>query len=240
MNEIVLENEDRSIRGSQHGEDGITLAIFKAIGCINKYYVEFGASNGEQCNTRVLRETEGWTGLLMDQKYPDNTDINLKKEFVTKDNINDLFKKYEVPCSFDLLSIDIDYNDWYMWYYLDNKYKPRVVISEINSTHPPGEDKVVIYNELGWDYSNYFGGSLTAFYNLAQFKGYSLVYLEKSGVDAFFILNEALQNINFKNINNVDLLYKPPRYGNSGFGHGSDQLNRTYLKSTDILNSITT
>tara|TARA_Y100001935_G_C17281180_1_gene497571 strand:- start:1118 stop:1249 length:132 start_codon:yes stop_codon:yes gene_type:complete len=38
----------------------------------------------------------------------ENDAINLKKEFITAENINELFEKYNVPESFDLLSIDID------------------------------------------------------------------------------------------------------------------------------------
>ena len=53
-------------------------------------------------------------------KYQEEYLINLLgytlyKEFITKDNINDLFKKYNVPNKFDVLSIDIDYNDLWVW-----------------------------------------------------------------------------------------------------------------------------
>ena len=56
---------------------------------------------------------------------------NLHKEFVTAENINRIFEKYSVPFQFDLLSIDIDYNDFYLWNALDAKYTPFVVVIDI-------------------------------------------------------------------------------------------------------------
>lgn len=51
-------------------------------------------------------------------------------------NINDLFAKYEVPLEFDLLSIDVDYDDFWVWKAIDVKFRPRVVIIEVScATH---------------------------------------------------------------------------------------------------------
>lgn len=81
---------------SQNGEDGITMKLIELLD-INeqKFYVEFGVENGNECNTKILRELK-WDGLIMDGGY-ENKNINLQKEFITKENINELFKKYNVP-----------------------------------------------------------------------------------------------------------------------------------------------
>jgi hypothetical protein len=42
------------------------------------YYVEFGVEDGSECNTRLLRERYGWSGLLMDGGYH-RPEINLHK-----------------------------------------------------------------------------------------------------------------------------------------------------------------
>ena len=45
---------------SQTNEDGVIEEIFDYIGTTNKVYVEFGASDGQQCNTRHLRRDLGY------------------------------------------------------------------------------------------------------------------------------------------------------------------------------------
>jgi hypothetical protein len=81
---------------SQNGEDGVTIKLIELCDCIDKYYVEFGVENGDECNTRILREKYNWNGLQMDGRY-ENRDINLRKEYITKENVVDLFIKYNVP-----------------------------------------------------------------------------------------------------------------------------------------------
>ena len=39
----------------------------------------------------------------------------VKTAFVTRDNINELFDEYGVPQEFDLLTIDTDFNDYWIW-----------------------------------------------------------------------------------------------------------------------------
>ncbi|NDE82610.1 MAG: hypothetical protein EB051_03215 [Chlamydiia bacterium] len=226
---------------SQNGEDGILDAIFNIIGETNRYYVEFGTENGYECNTRYLRETRNWTGLLMDGGY-ENKSINLHQEFITAENINYLFKKHNVPNQFDLLSIDIDFNDWYIWHAIEASYQPRVVVIEYNATHLPNEDRIVIYKPKGqWDGTNYFGASILALYNLGLHKGYSLVYANANGVNLFFIRNDVIEEckaegIEFISINNVDAIYRAALYGKGPKGgHPRDRKRRRYVESSTIL-----
>jgi len=224
---------------SQNGEDGILKEIFEIIGSKSKYYVEFGVETGKECNTRYLRKKYGWQGLMMDGNHQ-KPSINLKKEFITPENINQLFEHHNVPFDFDLLCIDIDYNDFYVWNAISDRYHPRVVVIEYNASHLPNEDKVVKYNPVAvWDGSNYYGASILAYYLLGQKKGYSLVYADNCGVNLFFIRNDVLNKspVTFKDINNVNQLYKPPRYGKDpNGGHCADRFNREYLKAKDLLN----
>ena len=203
-------------RISQQGEDGILEKIFQLIGTTNKYYVEFGAGNGHYCsNTKWLKEKYGWTGLLLDgacsNKMDDDLKINLHKEFITAENICDIFKKYNVPSEFDLISIDIDNNDFYVWKALTKEYKPRVVVIEFNSLFKPDEDKVVRYEADRSELDIHFGSSIKALFNLGRALGYSLVYEESRGINLFFIRDDAIEssNITFKDINDVHALYKP-------------------------------
>jgi len=125
-------------------------------------------------------------------------------------DINQLIKKYNIPKKFDLLSIDIDFNDYWVWKAITN-YHPNVVVIEFNSSLPPTESSVVQYDpEAIWDGTNYFGASLLALQNLGHTKGYTLLGCDSNGVNAFFCKNDLIDGIK---INDIQYLYKPPKYG---------------------------
>lgn len=210
QNEIDLRLYEKRLI-SQNGEDGVLQKIFNLIGATSKYYVEFGAGQGNFCsNTKYFREKYGWSGLLLEGSCQEDHSINLHQEFITAENINDLFKKYNVPKEFDLISIDIDRNDFYVWKALSLYYKPRVVIIEFNSLFNSNEDKVIKYDPYAvWDASEYFGASILALYNLGRKLGYSLVYQESNATNLFFIRDDVIESskIKFKNMNDVSKIY---------------------------------
>ena len=198
---------------SQNDEDGIINAIFKIIGVTNKYYVEFGTEDGSETNTRNLFEHFGWKGLSMDGSHEYNY-INLKKEFITKENILSLFSKYEVPNKFDLLSIDIDGNDIYVWIEIMKKYNPRVVIIEYAPAFGYEYNKIPVYKaDYVWNKMNqlfgigYSGASINMLYKVGEILGYDLVYVNL--VNLFFIKKSILKKIKYKlkDVNNYEKLY---------------------------------
>lgn len=135
---------------------------------------------------------------------------DIKIEMVTAENIQDLFQKYNVPKNFDLLSIDIDFNDYWVWKSIID-YSPQVVVIEYNASIPPNESKVVPYDpEAKWDGTNYFGASLLALRNLGLSKGYTLVGCDNNGVNAFFCKSELVREFEIRDIKE---LYKSPKYG---------------------------
>ena len=143
-------------------------------------------------------------------KRSTNFHLDIKNERVTTENIQNLFQKYNVPKFFDLLSIDIDYNDYWVWKSIID-YSPRVVVIEYNSAIPPTESRAVSYDpEAIWDGTNYFGASLLALSNLGQQKGYTLIGCDSNGVNAFFCKSELITD---KKIKNIQSLYMPPKYG---------------------------
>jgi hypothetical protein len=81
---------------SQNGEDGVLVKLVEYINKTNGgEYVEFGTGNGDETNTRLLREKYEWHGLLMDgyERLNDNPRINLHIETISHQNIVDLFEK---------------------------------------------------------------------------------------------------------------------------------------------------
>lgn len=212
---------------SQNGEDGCIQAIFAMIGTTNKYYVEFGVENGIECNTRYLMKHKGWKGLLMDGGFT-NEELNLQQEFITAENIEELFAKHGVPQEFDLLSIDIDGNDYWVWKAISH-YSPRVVIMEYNACIPYEPAVTVSYDpEFSWDKTDYYGASLGAMVQLASQKGYTLIDTDRHGVNAFFVRSDLAKAFR---IIAPQKLYRAAMFkgktGNAG-RHKSDPLNRSW------------
>ena len=169
---------------SQNGEDGVIEAIFALIGATNRFFVEFGVEDGLMCNTRRLKE-RGWTGLQMDPREPSGPGV--RREFVTAENIESLLDKHGVPRAFDLLSIDIDGNDYWVWKAI-SAHCPRVVVIEYNATILPPESRTIAYDPaFRFDATDYFGASLAALQRLGRAKGYTLVACDSRGVNAFFV-----------------------------------------------------
>ena len=192
---------------SQNGEDGIIQEIFNRIGTTNKYFIEFGVEDGLECNSTNLLYKK-WSGLWIEGspefsksvsiRFKDliqSGNLAIKNAFINAENIQSLFDEAGAPAEPDLLSIDIDYNDYYVWKAI-TKYKPRVVIIEYNSTFRPDTHFVVRYDpKRVWDKSSYFGASLFALEELGREKGYSLVGCVFSGSNAFFVRDDLVQDL---------------------------------------------
>ncbi len=190
---------------SQNGEDGILFFLFSLVGTTNRQFVEFGIGNGKQCNSANLSINFGWSGLLIEadkqkaayaqfyyqQKIGDNSQVCVIPARVTKENINNMLTANGIAGNIDLLSIDIDGNDYWVWQAI-NIINPRIVVIEYNASLGKTESLTVAYDPdfdrfakhpLGF----YHGASLAALTKLAQEKGYILVGCDSTGTNAFFI-----------------------------------------------------
>ena len=182
---------------SQNKEDGFLDALLALVedthgAPVPRTYAEFGAEDGLECNTRYLREYRGWEGVLLDGGHED-AGRNLHKAFVTPDNINALLLRFGVaPGVLGVLSIDLDYYDFYVWRAIltEGTFRPVVVIVEYNSSIRPEEALVVPFTDESdsWDMDTHFyGASLRAMVLLGRRHGYEFVGCETSGTNAFFI-----------------------------------------------------
>jgi len=180
---------------SQGGEDGVLFRLFERIGVAHRYFVEFGAWDGQHLsNTANLRLNHGWSGLLMEGS--DRADGALvQREHVDAENVEALFRRYGVPENFDLLSIDIDGNDYWVWKAVES-FSPRVVIVEYNIFFMSETAKTIAYDpDHLWDrehYGLYHGASLAAFEKLGRQKGYVLAYTEPYCPNAIFVREDQL------------------------------------------------
>jgi hypothetical protein len=93
----------------------------------------------------------------------------------------------------DLLSIDVDGNDYWIWRAIKS-VTARVVVMEYNATYPPPVDFVRAYDPAArWGRDNYYGASLSALEKLGRKLGYALVGCSLSGVNAFFVREDLLK-----------------------------------------------
>ena len=192
MSNVPLK-EFRTNTTSRQGEDGIIAEIFHRIGTTNKWCVEFGALNGtHDSNVWGLIHEKGWSGVLIEadrtyfEKLVENykdisraTCLNLFISFEGENKLDVIFARTALPKSFDLLSVDIDGNDYHVWESL-SEYRPQVVVIEFNPTIP--NDILFVQPR---DMSVQQGSSLRALVELAKKKGYELV--EVAGANAFFV-----------------------------------------------------
>lgn len=182
---------------SQNGEDGVLAEIFRRIGTDTRTFVEFGVERGTEGNCIFLADVLGWSGLfleasdveypILERKYRSNVNVKTVQTFVTAKNIESLLGQAQVPPDLDILSIDIDGNDYWVWKAITS-WTPRVVVVEYNGTLDL-ESKVVQRYDPGsaWDRSSTYGASLGALRALGQAKGYFLVHTELTGTNAFFV-----------------------------------------------------
>ena len=223
---LALENYGYKVY-SQNDEDGIIREIFKRIGTETKEFIEFGVQNGLECNTHFLLH-HGWHGLWLagnadscrqigNKFRPVIKDGRLKEvnAFITRENIEELIAgnrnahdKSSMP---DLLSIDIDGNDWYVWKAISS-IKPRLVCIEYNGKFPPDLYWKQAYNaKHRWDGTDWQGASLKAMEELGREKGYVLTGTNLTGVNAFFVRKDLVSKKLFTCGDTAEELYNPYR-----------------------------
>jgi hypothetical protein len=217
---------------SQHGEDGMIAEIFRRIGAPFHTFVEIGTGDGLQNNTTALLES-GWRGWWIDGDPNSVSSIrtafrmpiasgqlSVLQSLVTAENMVSLMERLTVPNEFDLLSLDIDRNTYWVWAAVIAVYRPRAAVIEYNASFPPDVDWKVEYRPTAqWNGTSYYGASLKAMELLGREHGYSLVGCDFSGVNAFFVRSD-LCGDKFVEPFTAENHYEPPRYGlSSRNGH---------------------
>ncbi len=174
---------------SQNGEDGILHEILTRLGAFERprneplWCVEFGAWDGiHLSNSRSLIETHNAHAVLIepsDERYeelkrncigfPGITTIHSTVDTHGPARLDALLKDTDCPHSFDLLSIDIDGHDYWVWDAV-RAYTPTVVIAEYNPTIPYEFIQFMPPDERCMN-----GSSLGEMRDLGRKKGYTLV-----------------------------------------------------------------
>ena len=166
---------------SQWGEDGIIDWLINKFPEIPNSFLEIGTENYKESNTRFLLVNKNWDGFLIEadkaavkniksQRVFWKHNLRIENQFITKDNINTIIKKIEVPKKLGLLSLDVDGVDYWILSNL-SVLEPSIVVCEYNSLFGQKKSITVPYkkNFIRSDehYSNlYYGASIKAFIEL--------------------------------------------------------------------------
>ena len=190
---------------SQSGEDGIIAHIFSEIGFESKTFLEMGFGVPE-CNAWRLMDEEGFSGTFIDENRNvvrqfmavtkgmkiNRNAVKAWQSRITLETLSATMDLVSAPDEVDLLSIDLDGNDYWIWEALE--MSARLVVIEYNPS--PGKHRTVTipYNpDFKWksEYSGfYFGASLAALEILGKKKGYRLIGCDPVGVNAFFLRDD--------------------------------------------------
>jgi hypothetical protein len=189
---------------SQNEEDGITLALLRAVGVTASRFVEIGCG-GTGGNSGVLAYELGWSGLMIDasvravqvatQLFKANPEVTVMRKTVGTENLNKVLVKAGMAGEVDFLSIDIDSSDYWLLDALE-VVTPRVLVMEYNAHFGPERAVTVPNQPMPADApKGYSGASLTALAACARRKGLRLVLCEDAGVNAFFVREDLAPDI---------------------------------------------
>ena len=166
---------------SQNGEDGIIEFIFRRIGIDRGTFIEFGAWDGKHLSNTYNLFLNGWNGIYIEtdrnrytdllntfQGHRDRVDcVNAHVGYTDTDNLDTLVEKYSTKRDFDIVSIDVDGLDYYIFEKMV-KYLPKVVCIEVNAGHHPEYSDIIPMSIA----SDNVGQSLRVISSLADSKVY--------------------------------------------------------------------
>lgn len=188
---------------SEYEEDGKLLFIFAAMGISPGTFVDIGAADGINSNCANLALNFDWRGVFVDGDqenvrrgqafYSQHRDTRAYPPkfihaMVTRENVNEILRMTNVPADVDLMSIDIDGNDYWVWDSIDCII-PKVVIIETHIEF--GLRSIVVPYDRHYvhpgKHPDYHGASPTAMAKLANKKGYRLVGSNEYGFNTIYI-----------------------------------------------------
>jgi len=173
--------------GTWGGEGGVLRRIFQSLPARARFGVEFGQRTIGTGTLAGLLRSRGWGALYMDVEATaerqtrvsgPGQSITLVREKVLPSTINALFEKHGVPEDLDVLVIDIDSLDYWVWQALSARWAPSLVVIEYNA-HVPWGVQASIAPDEGWSYQRTrdYGASFEALRGLAAGKGYRLIHV---------------------------------------------------------------
>ena len=190
---------------SQNGEDGVVGEIARRLGIEIETFVEIGAGDGSENNSIHLLlggarglwvEADQGCVAKIEERFAEHIaegQLKVVQSLVDAENVNDTLRESEMPDEVDFLSLDIDGNDYWVWNAL-TAISPKILCLEYNAFYGPHISWTKSYEaDFKWPGKNiYYGASLKALEKLSRSKGFTLVACDYSGVNAFFVRDDLI------------------------------------------------
>lgn len=130
------------------------------------------------------------------------------KQWVTQENILSIIESTQFK-DFDLISVDIDGNDYYIWEQLLSKYNPKIIVAEYNGKFDSNTEWVMNYEaDNKWNQDWYFGASFLSFADLFLKYNYRVVACSLNGNNMFLVRSSFINE--FSDIPaDMNLIYQP-------------------------------
>lgn len=188
-------------------------SVLNELGIIQGVCVDIGAHNGVTFSNTYPLFKSGWSGLLVEcdpSRFASlahlyrSFDTSLACTFVTPDNVVALLKGFNIPESFDFLSLDIDSYDYFVLEALLSTFRPALIVAEINEVIPPPLKFAVNYDpnfELDLQ-KRFYGQSLSQLQVLCERHNYhilSMRYMDVLIIDKTYTEGDSVD---------IDAIYK--------------------------------
>jgi hypothetical protein len=209
---------------SQADEDGILAEIFRRIGLAKGLFLEIGAADGmENITSHWLMA--GWRGVWVEgdpalverarakfAPFIARGDLQALQAFVDPHALDALWSRMNLTGPIDLLSVDIDGNDFGVVAACLPRFRPKVMVVEYNPKFGPDLDWVMPFDpDHRWGEDDWYGASLAAYTRLAKAAGLVLVGCNMLGSNAFFVRGD-LADVHFGTRHDPAHHYEPARY----------------------------
>lgn len=200
---------------SQFEEDGILLYLLSCTGKKTRTVVEMCCGSGSECMAANLIINHGFKGYLFDgdtgnvqaarrffksQKDCLLVEPSIQQAWITRSNVNQLLQDIGAAGEVDVLSLDLDGNDYYIWEAI-RVINPRICVFETHNIIPPDLAITIPYDDAffamdkGEIDSEFRSVSLLAMVTLSRRKGYTLVGSHKHGFNVFFVRDDLLTDL---------------------------------------------
>ena len=150
--------------------------------------VDLGAGNGVRWSNTYALFTNGWSGVGVEsdsrrftklaRAYRHYPRVFACRNLVTPHNVVALLESYEIEKNFEVLSIDVDSNDYWILQATLEAFRPRLVVAEINENIPPPIRFVVKYDPEFHLRHHFYGCSIMSLADLCGQHDYALFELE--------------------------------------------------------------